>query len=465
MKGSDSVCIHEYERRCELPVGTARAFAWHTLPGALERLLPPWQNVTVIGRTGGIEDGEGVVLRLGVGPFGLHYTAEHQNYDEGVSFEDVQVKGLFASWTHTHRMEPSSRNRSVLIDHIEYALPAGRIGKRLGHRFAERELDRMFDFRHRRTQCDLAAHERYEDRGMQRVLVSGAAGLVGSELTAFLTTGGHEVCALTRHPKSADQVGWSPSDGSIEADKLIGLDAVVHLAGESIVGRWTSSKKQRIRDSRIKGTRLLAETLATLREKPKCLVCASATGFYGDRGDEVLTEESLPGSGFLAELCQEWEQACQPARDAGIRVVNVRIGLVLTPKGGLLGTLLPLFKSGFAGRVGDGTQWMSWIAIDDLVDVFHAGIMDETLTGALNATAPHPVTNAEFTKTLGRVLGRPTFLPVPKLAVKAALGEAGDELALASARVLPSRLQQRGHAFRFEELEPALRFLLGKQRA
>jgi uncharacterized protein (TIGR01777 family) len=465
MKGSDFVSAREYERRCELPAGTARAFAWHALPGALERLLPPWQNVTVIGRTGGIEDGDRVVLRLGIGPFGLRYIAEHQNYDEDVSFEDIQVKGPFAAWTHTHRFEPSSRNRSVLIDHIEYALPAGRIGQRLGYRFAEHELDRMFDFRHRRTQCDLAAHERYEDRGMQRVLVSGAAGLVGSELTAFLTTGGHEVYALTRHPKSSNQIGWSPTDGTIEADKLAGLDAVVHLAGESIVGRWTNAKKQRIRDSRIQGTRLLAETLARLRETPKCFVCASATGFYGDRADEVLTEESPPGSGFLAELCQEWEHACQPARDAGIRVVNVRIGLVLTPKGGLLGTLLPLFKTGLAGRVGDGKQWMSWIAIDDLVDVLHAGIMDESFSGALNATAPQPVTNAEFTKTLGRVLGRPTLLPVPKLAVKAALGEAGDELALASARVLPSRLQQKGHVFRFEELEPALRFLLGKERA
>jgi len=454
-----------YERRCELPVVAAEAFAWHAQPGALERLLPPWQHIAVLGRTGGIEDGDRVVLRLGIGPFAYRYVAEHRNYEECVAFEDVQVKGPFASWTHTHRFEQTVRNHSVLVDKITYVLPAGRIGERFGQRFVERELDRMFAFRHRRTHDDLSAHARYGDREMQRILVSGATGLIGSELTAFLTTGGHQVCALTRHPKSSDQIGWSPFDGSIEADKLVGLDAVVHLAGESIMGRWTSGKKQRIRDSRVHGTHLLAETLARLEDKRQCLVCASATGFYGDRGDEQLTEESSAGRGFLAEVCQEWEQACQPARDAGIRVVNVRIGAVLTPKGGLLGTLLPVFKAGLGGRVADGRQWMSWIAIDDLVDVFHAAIMDESLVGPVNATAPHPVTNSEFTKTLGHVLGRPTLLPVPRLAVKAALGEAGDELALTSTRVLPARLQQQEHAFRFEELEPAMRFLLGKHSA
>jgi uncharacterized protein (TIGR01777 family) len=297
---------------------------------------------------------------------------------------------------------------------------------------------------------------------MKRILVSGPRGLIGAELAALLYSSGHEIQALTRHPRGPADVAWSLADGTIDAAKLDGIDAIVHLAGEPIVGRWNDAKKRKIRDSRINGTRLLAESVARLPTRPEVLVCASAIGYYGDRGDEVLTEDSAAGSGFLADVCQQWEQACQPARDAGIRVVNVRIGLVLSPKGGLLGALLPVFKAGMGGRVGDGKQWMSWIAIDDLVDVFHVAIMDSSLVGPINATAPHPVSNSEFTQALGKVLHRPTWLPVPKLAIRAALGEAADELALASARVLPERLQQRSHRFRFADLDPALRFLLGR---
>ncbi|MBA3312429.1 MAG: TIGR01777 family oxidoreductase [Planctomycetota bacterium] len=446
----------EYIRRCELPVSAAEAFAWHARPGALQRLLPPWQNVKVLDSTGGIRDGDRVTLRLGAGPFGKRYVAEHQNYVEGDSFEDAGGLWPVFHWRHTHRFESIDGNASALKDQIEYALPSAITG------LAVRELDRMFDFRHARTRGDLLAHARYKDLGAKRVLISGATGLVGSELSAFLTTGGHDVSSLTRHPKAATDIAWSPADGAVDTDRLAGFDAVVHLAGESIVGRWSEKKKRKIRESRVQGTRLLAESLARLADKPKVLVCASATGFYGDRGAEILTEESRPGAGFLPDVCVEWERACQPAQDAGIRIVNVRIGLVLTPKGGLLGTLLPLFKAGLAGRVGDGRQWMSWIAIDDLVDVFHAAIMDEAIAGPVNATAPNPVTNIEFTKTLGRVLHRPTLLPAPSFAVRAMLGEAGNALALSGARVLPARLRERGHAYRFEDLEPALRFLLGR---
>ncbi|MGC1276081.1 MAG: TIGR01777 family oxidoreductase [Planctomycetaceae bacterium] len=297
---------------------------------------------------------------------------------------------------------------------------------------------------------------------MKRILISGATGLVGSELSRLLTTGGHEVIALTRRESSTD-VRWSPEAGTIEADKLAGFDAVVHLAGENVIGRWTAEKKRRIRDSRVHGTRLLCETLAQLPTKTATLVCASATGYYGNRGDEILTEDCPKGTGFLPDVCEAWEAACEPARQAGIRVVTVRIGIVLTPGGGLLGKLLFLFRAGLGGHVGDGRQWMGWIAIDDLVDIFQTSILDESLSGVINATSPNPVTNAEFTKALGRVVRRPTLLPVPKIAVKAALGSAADELALASARVVPARLQARGHTFRQPLLEPALRTLLGRE--
>lgn len=456
--------IEEFLARSEMPVPAAELFAWHARPGALERLLPPWQDVRIVGQTGGIGDGSRVTLSVPAGPLRTRWVAEHRDCREGESFKDVQLSGPFALWEHTHRVEPVAEGRSTLEDQIRYALPLGVVGDRLGRGYVRRQLDRMFAFRHERTRLDLLAHERYELLGPKRILISGASGLVGKELSAFLTGGGHRVMPLSRSGGPANAVRWSPAEGSIEADKLPGFDAVVHLAGESIVGRWTADKKRKIRDSRVQGTRLLCESLAALpqRDRPEVLVCASAVGYYGGRGDETLTEDSPPGDGFLADVCREWEAACEPARQAGIRVVNVRVGLVLTPRGGLLGTLLPIFRSGLGGRVGDGRQWMSWIALDDLIDVFHAAAMDRSLAGPIDGTAPQPVTNAEFTRTLGRVLRRPTLLPVPAFAVKTALGEAGDALALASARVLPARLTERNHPFRFPDLEPALRFLLGR---
>ena len=298
---------------------------------------------------------------------------------------------------------------------------------------------------------------------LMTILVSGARGLIGTELAARLTSDGHRVVELTRRQVGDRGVEWSPDEQRIETGKLRDFDAVVHLAGEPVFGRWSTAKKRRIRDSRVQGTGLLCESLAELPDKrrPKTFVCASAIGYYGDRGDEWLTEASLPGEGFLAAVCRDWEAACEPARQAGIRVVNIRIGLVLTPKGGLLKLLLPLVKAGLGGRVGDGRQWMSWIVLDDLVDVLHAAVRNDSFAGPINATAPHPVTNAEFTRTLGRVLRRPTCFPAPRFGVKALLGEAADETALASNRVRPARLEELGHDFRFDELEPALRFLLG----
>ncbi len=465
----DAMKIREYVRRSEMPVSPAELFEWHARPGALQRLLPPWQGVRVISSTGGIEKGARVTVSVPVGPGRVRLVAEHTNYREGEMFRDVQASGPFALWEHTHRFEPAGDRSSMLEDSIRYALPAGRAGDLVGGSMFRRDLDRMFDFRHERTRLDLLAHGRYRDRGSKEILLSGAGGLVGSEFSAFLTTGGHGVTPMTRKTGDGRGVAWSPEEGRIEAEKLSRFDAIVHLAGESIVGRWTGQKKRKIRDSRVKGTRLIAEALAKMPERsaaglrrPGTLVVASATGFYGDRGDEVLSEESTSGGGFLAGVCREWEEACEPARQAGIRVVNVRIGLVLIPRGGLLGTLLPLFRAGLGGRVGDGRQWMGWIAIDDLVDVLHAAVMDETLSGPVNATAPNPVTNGDFTRTLGRVLRRPTVAAVPRFALRAALGESADELALASTRALPRRLQERSHPFRYAELEPALRFSLGR---
>lgn len=296
----------------------------------------------------------------------------------------------------------------------------------------------------------------------QRILISGASGLVGSALVPVLESRGNRVMRLTRGSAGSAPATatWNPDTGQIDLGRAGDIDAVIHLAGETIAQRWTPKTKQRIRDSRVEGTRLLAETLATMPAPPKVLVCASATGFYGDRGEEWLDEKSAPGAGFLADVCQEWEQAAQPARERGIRVVHLRIGIVLTPKGGALAKMLPSFRLGLGGRLGDGRAYWSWIALDDLLEAIQHAFADASVHGPVNVVSPNPVTNAEFTKTLGRVLNRPTILPVPRFAVDLLFGEMGREAILPSFRVKPAKLTEAGFRFGFPDLEPALRHLL-----
>ena len=294
------------------------------------------------------------------------------------------------------------------------------------------------------------------------ILVTGASGLIGTALTSSLTASGHEVTRLARGQSNPGEkaVRWDPMAGTIEASALEGIDAVVHLAGENIAERWTAAKKVRIRDSRVKGTQLLCETLARLSSPPKVLVSASAVGYYGDRGEEILTEDSPPGRGFLAEVSRAWEAATEPARQHGIRVVQLRQGVVLSVAGGALAKMLPAFRLGLGGVLGSGQQYMSWIAIDDAVGAMQHAIVTDTLQGPANAVAPRAVTNQEFTKTLGRVLRRPTAIPLPAFAARLMFGEMADELLLASARVQPTKLLASGYQFRYPELENALGHVL-----
>jgi uncharacterized protein len=295
------------------------------------------------------------------------------------------------------------------------------------------------------------------------VAVTGASGLVGSALVSSLTVGGHRVMALVRRaPRPGESaLRWDPSSGAITPAGAAGADAIVHLAGDSIMGlRWTGEKKRRIRESRTTATRLLVQTLTRLPKPPAVLVCASGIGYYGSRGDEVLSEESRPGTGFLAELAREWEAAAAAAIAQGIRVVHLRLGIVLSAKGGALAKMLTPFRLGLGGPIGDGAQWMSWIALDDVIGAIRHALTTDSLRGPVNAVAPAPVTNAEFTRILGRVLGRPTLLPLPAFAARLALGEMADELLLASQRVVPSRLQASGYTFRHPALEETLRAAL-----
>ena len=296
---------------------------------------------------------------------------------------------------------------------------------------------------------------------MDRILVSGVSGPIGAALVPTLATGGAQIVRLVRGAaKNAQQISWEPL-APVSPAAVSGFDAVIHLAGESVVGRWTDEKKKAIRDSRVLGTRNLATALTKSDAKPGVLVCASAVGFYGNSGDEVLREESPSGQGFLPEVCREWEEASRIAAEAGIRTVNIRIGLVLSPKGGALGNILTPFKLGLGGRIGSGQQWWSWIHVDDIVGAIHHALHTESLSDAVNLVAPNPTRNSEFTKILASVLRRPAWFPVPEFALRAAFGgAAAQELLLASQRVEPAKLATSSYSFRFRELRAALASLV-----
>jgi len=452
------------ELTSRLPVSAGEVFAWHQRPGAFERLVPPWERVEVLERRGGLENDVEVVLRVGWGPLGIRWVARHQDCIPGRQFADEQVVGPFARWHHLHRFDPEGPEACRITDRIEYALPLGAAGALVGNLTIHRRLERLLQYRHHRLQADLATH-RSAPRHSLKVIVSGSTGLIGRSLIPFLTSGGHGVVRLVRRAPREGEIQWDPSVGRLDPARFEGADAVVHLAGENLAARWSTARKQAIRDSRVLGTRLLAEALTRLERPPRVLVSASAVGIYGNRGDEVLTESSAPpasGSDFLVDVAQEWEAATEPARIAGVRVVRLRSGLVLSPGGGVLGRMLPAFRMGVGGPLGSGRQWMSWISIDDCIGAIHHALMTEGLSGPVNATAPNPVTNQEFAATLGRLLGRPAMLPVPATALRLVFGEMADGALLAGARVLPERLLQSGYQFRHTQLEEALRFVLGR---
>jgi uncharacterized protein len=302
---------------------------------------------------------------------------------------------------------------------------------------------------------------------MARVLVSGVSGPIGSALLPSLESGGAIIARLTRagatagSAKGIETISWDPEQ-PISPEAVSGFDAVIHLAGESIIGRWTAEKKKKIRDSRVLGTQNLAQALAQAKQKPQVFVCSSAIGYYGDRRDEVLKEESASGTGFLPEVCREWEAAAEAAKEAGIRTVHLRTGVVLSSKGGALAKMLPPFKLGLGGRIGSGRQWMSWIDVQDMVGAIHHILKNDLLHGPVNMVAPKPVTNAEFTKTLASVLKRPAIFPVPQFAVKLIFGEMGETVLLGSQRVEPAQLTSSGYPFRFRDLRESLAALLDR---
>lgn len=454
----------EFRKRIRVPVPVETLFAWHERPGAFLRLSPPWDRPEVLSHTGGIRDGARVELRVHAGPIPTTWRLEHRDYIPNRQFRDVMVDGPFTSWVHTHGFESDGPDASVLDDHIVYDLPLGALGDTVAGGFAQGTLARVFAYRHALMLGDLERHAAFADRPRLRVAITGATGFIGTQFAAFLSTGGHDVVRIGRGPvrPGVVDVQWNPDRGELDPRALEGVDAVVHLAGASIAERWTAAHRAAIRTSRIESTSLLAHTIARLERRPRVLLSGSAIGVYGNRGDEVLTEQSAFGTDYLAEVGRAWEGATDPAEKAGVRVVHLRTGIVQGAAGGALAKQAPLFKVGLGGPLGDGRQWVSPIALDDHLGAMHFCLMRDDVRGPVNLVAPEAVTNAEFTTVLARVLGRPALAPAPAFALRLLLGrEMADSTVLTSQRVVPVALQRAGFAWRLPSLDAMLRFELG----
>ena len=442
-----------FEHASEMPAPRAEVYAWHTRPGALERMLPPWEDVT-LDKGGRVAHGARTALTVKA-PWPRKWIAEHSDVVPNVSFTDRQVEGPFASWVHVHRFEPAASgnpNDSVMRDAVTYTPPGGLLSRWVDRWAVEPKLRRMFAYRHGTLAADLDDHREFGRGRSLTVAVTGSGGLIGTALSHYLTSGGHTVRPVHRR-----------GDG-FDVDAVRGVDALVHLAGEPIFQRWDDEAKHRIRYSRVTKTRKLSEAIAAMDadRRPGVMVSGSAVGYYGNRGEAWVHEDTPPGDGFLADVSTHWEEATRPAEEAGVRVCHLRTGVVLTPKGGALAKMLPAFRLAAGGRLGDGTQYLPWIALDDHLRATYRLLADDTMQGPYNVAAPRPVTSRTLAKTLGDVLDRPAILPAPKAALRLAFGEMAEAALLASQRVEPRRLLQADFDFRFPDLEPALRWMLGR---
>ncbi|PYI64354.1 TIGR01777 family protein [Arthrobacter livingstonensis] len=494
--------MHTFRHTTALPFPRAEVFTWFTRPGALVRLTPSFLGSVLAEPGDGINPGSTATLGVGApGGLGLwlgaasgtvqgllpaglrslnavrpqlRWEALHTELVPGESFTDVMTSGPLTSWTHRHNFtEGPVPESTVMTDTVNYELPSVAAGARAVRRF-EAELERMFAFRARQLSDELAFHRHHAGSPLT-LAVTGASGLIGSQLCALLSGGGHTVVKLVRRtPRGAGEIFWDPSTGTLDAQQLAGCDAVVHLAGHTIGGRFTAKTKDAIYRSRIQGTTLLSEKLALLASDgvARTLVCGSAIGYYGasphdparhhgQASSRAMVESDPAGTDFLAQVCADWEAACRPAADAGVRVVNVRTGLVQSAAGGVLQRLLPLYLAGVGGPLGKD-QWQSWIGIDDIAGIFAHAVLSGSMEGPVNAVAPHPVTAEQYAHILGGVLHRPAVVKVPSVGPRLLLGREGaTELALADQRASSAKVVADGYQFRHESLDAALRHILG----
>jgi hypothetical protein len=407
---------------------------------------------------------------MSIGILPQRWVAKHHSYIEGEQFCDDMIKGPFGRWNHVHKFIETGQTEMQIQDRIDWKLPFHfftRIGSPI---MVMPRVRQMFKHRTRRILADLKRQQMFKDAPRKRILISGSTGLIGTQLGAFLETDGHDVHRLIRPSTRlhADQdskkvVKWDDKSGKLIEGSLENFDVIIHLAGAGIGDkRWSKKRKKLIAESREIPTKNLANALANLASPPSLFMCASAVGYYDNRGDEELDEKSSTGNGFLAEICRKWEDAAQPAINAGIRTIHMRTGIVTTAAGGMLQQILLPAKLGAMGPIGGGRQWQSWISLDDQIYAMHYLMNHETASGVFNLTAPNPVTQKQFAKVLGKVLRRPAFAPAPGFVMKILFGEMGKSLILDGQKVRPKRLQDLGYTFEHETLEPALRDALGR---
>ncbi len=477
-----------FERAVELQASIDACFAFHERPGALSRLIPPWEAVTIRRTDNSLEPGSEVLLETGIFGMNLKWLARHEALDRPKLFIDRQVSGPFAAWRHEHRFESIGPGSTKLVDRVEYTLPFGKVGAAMGRSFIERKLNAMFDYRHRITRQDLdfarvILSVSNDNVSQKKIAVTGSNGLIGSHVVSLLSTLGHQVIRIERSAieanrrgsadsvrlplegRSATSIFWNPRHGLDCPEQLDGIDAVIHLAGKGIGdGRWTKSMKAELTRSRVEATTLLAQQLSLLAKPPKAFVSASGVGIYGHRGESIVDESEPAGDDFLGKLAWQWEQASKSLVECGTRVCIGRLGVVLTPKGGALAKMLPMFRFGLGGRLGSGKQYWSWIGHEDAASALVWLALNPRCQGPYNLAAGS-VANKEFTRVLARTLRRPAFLPVPEMVLRIAMGEMADGLLLNSTRVIGSRLLASGYPMRQIDLSQTFHELLGVHRA
>lgn len=455
-----------FSKSTSIECSAHNAYDWHMNPFALERLMPPWEDVKLVKMEHPIQDGSKAIIEIKQGILRLRWEATHHDVMPGKSFSDKQTKGPFQYWDHQHSFEEESDSKFTLTDRIHYLIPGGPIAGLLGKQTVETKLKRGFRYRHELTKYDLESFQKNSQRPRKKILIAGASGLVGRRLVGYLSLQGHFVSQLAR-PYSGKinktpQVAWDPRKEEINDSDLEQFDVIINLAGDNIgEGAWTPTKKKRIRESRIKTTKTLVDAINRMKKPPELFINASAIGVYGNRGIKELGEDSQPGSGFLADVCTEWEDAASKVNQEKVRLVVARIGVVLTLAGGMIGKLITPFMAGLGGKIGSGDQYISWIAIDDLLEAMEYIIFHDDLSGPINLTSPKPCTNNDFTQVLGKTIRRPTVVPMPEAAAKAAFGEMAEDTMLSSTRVIPEKLMLNGYNFRYPTIERALKYLLG----